>query len=200
MNHIPKIVLASSSQIRQKLLQNAGVDFSIRKSDINESALKEIHLSQKKPLEELPYALALAKAKSVERGGFEIIIGADQIMEMNGKIFDKPKSMDEARRRLLSMRGKKHRLIGNVSCIEKGQNIWTHSAETELKVRNFSDKFLDDYIEKEGVDILTSVGAYMFERRGASLFESVSGDFFSILGLPLLPLLAHLRQRGAILS
>ncbi|MEE9271944.1 MAG: Maf family protein [Robiginitomaculum sp.] len=200
MHGIPKIVLASGSQIRRNLLRSAGLNFTVRIGSVDEAAIKTKHLSLGKSLEELPYTLALAKAKSVDRNELEIIIGADQIMEIDGQVFDKPKSMSEARTRLISMRGKTHRLIGNVTCIEKGQNPWAHSSETILKMRNFSDMFLDDYLNKEGEDILTSVGAYMFERRGVGLFEHVKGDFFSILGLSLLPLLAHLRVRRAILS
>ncbi len=130
----------------------------------------------------------------------DIIIGADQIMEMDGNLFDKPKSMDEARTRLMAMRGREHRLIGAAAAVREGFAPWLHIATTKLTVRAFSEKFLDDYLGAEGEDILNCVGGYKFEGRGAQLFDKVEGDFFSILGLSLLPLLAHLRDIKAIAS
>jgi len=126
------------------------------------------------------------------------VIGADQIMEMDGQLFDKPKDMADARARLISMRGKSHRLIGAVVICENGRPVWRHMSKTTLSVREFSDSFLDDYIEAEGELLTKSVGAYRFEGRGAQLFSKVEGDFFSILGLSLLPVLDYLRERGAV--
>ena len=121
-------------------------------------------------------------------------------MEMDGQLFDKPVSLEEVRQRLLSMRNKDHRLIGAVVICENGQPVWRHMSKTVLSVRNFSEEFLDDYIEAEGEALTKSVGAYRFEGRGAQLFSKVEGDFFSILGLSLLPVLDYLRERGALLS
>ena len=121
-------------------------------------------------------------------------------MEMDGTLFDKPKSMAEARQRLLDMRGKTHRLIGATVICENGQAVWRHLSKTELTVRDFSEAFLDDYMDKEGDLILKSVGCYRFEGPGSQLFSNVKGDFFSILGLSLLPVLDYLRTRGAVIS
>ena len=108
--------------------------------------------------------------------------------------------MEAARERLLSMRGKVHYLLGAVVICENGVPVWRHMAKTKLTMREFSEAFLDDYLQEEGEQILSSVGAYRFEGRGAQLFSHVDGDFFSILGLSLLPVLDYLRIRGAILS
>jgi len=143
-------------------------------------------------------ALAEAKARKVSMAHTGLVIGADQIMEMDGKLFDKPATIKAARDRLLEMRGKAHRLIGAVVICENGRPVWRYMSKTVLTVRKFSEEFLDDYIKAEGELLTKSVGAYRFEGRGSQLFSSVDGDFFSILGLSLLPVLDYLRERGAI--
>jgi len=163
----------------------------------NEGVLKTEFLKTGSPLEELPTVLATAKAMDVDAVPEDILIGADQIMEMDGQLFDKPTSMQEARTRLLDMRGKEHRLIGSVVTVKNGQKLWDYTSTTRLKVRSFSERFLDTYLELEGEEIFC-VGGYKFEGRGAQLFEHVEGDFFSILGLSLLPLLTHLRDIGVV--
>lgn len=194
----PSLVLASSSFIRKQILTGAGIDFIVRTGDVDEDALKQSTAVKHKMPEDLAVLLAMAKAQAVSINQGEFIIGADQLMEMDGKLFDKPKSMEEARARLLSMRNKEHRLIGAVVVLEENQTPWVHMSTTKLFVRNFSEAFVDTYLKQEGEDVLKSVGAYLFEARGAQLFEWVKGDFYSILGLPLLPLLGHLRSRGAV--
>ena len=149
---------------------------------------------------EIADALAEAKAVRVSQSLPGLVIGADQIMVMSGQLFDKPKNMGEARERLVSMRGKTHSLIGAVVICESGKPVWRHMAKTVLTMRNFSNDFLDDYLAAEGEGILSSVGAYKFEGRGAQLFSHVEGDFFSVLGLSLLPVMDYLRTRGALLS
>lgn len=192
----PHIILASSSGIRKQILENAGLAFKVRVGGTDETALKQQALAQSKTPQEIAGLLALAKAQSAKPASGELVIGADQLMEMDGKIFDKPASMDEAKTRLQNMRGKEHRLIGSVVVCEQGQTPWVHHSMTKLFMRDFSDGFLDNYLEAEGEDILKSVGAYLFEKRGSQLFSRVEGDFFSILGLSLLPLLAQLRTRS----
>lgn len=194
------LILASSSFIRKQILTGAGIKFSVRVGDVNEDVLKQKAKTKNVTPQELATLLALAKAKSLVMQEGEIIIGADQLMEMGGALFDKPKTMDEARARLLNMRGREHRLIGAVVVLEAGQEPWVHISTTRLFVRMFSEGFLDTYLMAEGENLLKSVGAYMFEARGAQLFDWVKGDFYSILGLPLLPLLTHLRARGVVPS
>ena len=195
-----RIMLASKSAIRRQILDGAGLAYTAIDSKLDEDGLKEKLYAAKYPIEDLPAHLALAKALNVKSAPEDIVIGADQIMEMDGQVFDKPKSMAEARARLLDMRGKEHRLIGAVVSVRNGKQIWHHTSTTQLKVRDFSEKFIDTYLKEEGEEILYCVGGYKFEGRGAQLFEYVEGDFFSILGLSLLPLLAHLRDIEMIAS
>lgn len=193
-----KLVLASKSAIRRQILDGAGIEYTVRTGTTDEQALKRKFLKSGSPLNKLPTVLASAKAMDAVAAPDEILIGADQIMEMDGKLYDKPATMHEARQRFLEMRGKEHRLIGSVVTVRDRKTLWTHTSTTRLKVRAFSESFLDTYLELEGEEILHCVGGYKFEGRGAQLFEGVEGDFFSILGLSLLPLLAHLRDIGAV--
>lgn len=193
----PSIILASGSAIRAQIMRDAGLDFEIITRPVDESAIKTAMLTEGALPRDVADALAEAKSIKVSRENAGLVIGADQIMVMDGQIFDKPKSIDEARDRLLSMRGKAHHLIGAVVICEDGHPVWRHISKTTLNVRDFSEEFIDDYLRKEGRSILKSVGAYRFEGRGAQLFTKVDGDFFSILGLSLLPVLDYLRLRGA---
>ena len=196
----PPIILASGSKIRRDILENAGLDFSVKTSRVDEAAIKAAMLQENAAPRDIADALAEAKAIKVSRSTRGFIIGADQIMVMDGQIYDKPKSMSEAKDRLLSMRGKPHFLVGAVVICENSVPVWRHMSKTTLHVREFSEAFLDDYLAVEGEEVLSSVGAYKFEGRGAQLFSKVEGDFFSILGLSLLPVLDYLRTRGVVLS
>lgn len=193
-----QLILASKSKIRREILTNAGIDHDIRSANVDEGPIKQKLLENNTSMPEIAMQLASAKAKAVVCSDTEIILGADQIMEMDGQLFDKPKSMAEARDRLCQMRNQVHYLVGGVCIIENGQADWHYHCKTKLKMRDFSDDFLDNYMEQEGEALLHSVGAYMFEKSGAQLFEWVEGDFFAILGLPLLPVLQHLRHRGVV--
>ena len=194
------IILASGSAIRRQILDGAGLDYEVIVKPVDEAAIKASMLNEGAKPRDIADALAEAKSIRVSRQTPGLVIGADQIMEMDGEIFDKPKDMDEARARLWAMRGKSHRLIGAAVISENGAPVWRHASKTVLTVREFSQDFLDDYLDAEGEGILSSVGAYKFEGRGAQLFSHVEGDFFSILGLSLLPVLDYLRTRGAIAS
>lgn len=195
-----RLVLASGSKIRRKILNGAGLDFEVIVKPVDEAAIKEAMLEDGAKPREIADALAEAKALRVSRQETGLVIGADQVMVMEGELFDKPVSVLAARERLLSMRGKRHELIGSVVVANNGQPVWRYISETRLWVREFSECFLDEYLEKEGDLVTKSVGAYRFEGPGAHLFERVEGDFFSILGLSLLPLLQYLRDCGAIAS
>lgn len=194
------IILASGSIVRRQILDGAGLDFSVVVRPVDEAAIKNAMLNQGALLPDIADALAEAKALEVSRIVPGFVIGADQIMVMDGQLFDKPKSIKEARERLWSMRGKTHNLMGAVVIAQDGVVQWRNFSQTTLKVREFSKGFLDTYIDAEGEDLLTSVGGYKFEGRGSQLFEHVEGDFFSILGLPLLAVLDYLRNRGILLS
>lgn len=194
------IILASGSQIRRDILTGAGINFIVETKPVDEAAIKTAMLAEGSKPRDIADALAEAKAIKVSSMMSGLVIGADQIMVMDGHLFDKPKDMEEARSRLKSMRGKTHELIGAVVICENGSPVWRHASKTVLTVRSFTEEFLDAYLEAEGEGILSSVGAYKFEGRGAQLFSHVEGDFFSILGLSLLPVLDYLRLRGALVS
>ncbi len=195
-----RIILASGSEIRRQILKDTGIDFDVIVKPVDETSIKASMLAEDYSVRDIADALAEAKAKKVSQYETGLVIGADQIMEMDGKAFDKPACMNEARERLLLMRGKTHYLIGAVVICENGNPVWRHLAKTELTMRDFSEDFLDNYLKLEGEALLKSVGAYKFEGRGSQLFSHVKGDFFSILGLSLLPVLDYLRERGAVLS
>lgn len=179
-------------------MRGAGVDFKVVTKAVDEAAIKSAMLSEGAAIADIADALAEAKSMRVSRSTEGLVIGADQIMEMDGQLFDKPKDMAEARERLLQMRGKTHHLIGAVVISENARPVWRHRAKTALSVRDFSEAFLDEYLAAEGETILKAVGAYKFEGRGSQLFSHVEGDFFSILGLSLLPVLDYLRVRGCV--
>ena len=195
-----RIILASGSAIRKQILDGAGLNYEVIVKPVDEAAIKDSMLAENSRLQDIADALAEAKALRVSRQTDGFVIGADQIMVMDNQLFDKPKDMDETRERLLSMRGKRHELIGAVVICENGRPVWRHLSKTKLWVREFSNEFLDWYIEQEGEALMKSVGAYRFEGPGAQLFEKVEGGFFAILGLDLLPVLDYLRVRGVIAS
>lgn len=195
-----RVILASGSAIRRKIMMDAGLDFEVIVRPVDEAAIKDSMLAESARLQDIADALAEAKSMRISRVEQGLVIGADQIMVMDDQLFDKPKTIEEARQRLKLMRGKTHYLIGAVVICENGAPVWRHMAKTKLTVRDFSDTFLEDYLQAEGELVTKSVGAYRFEGLGAQLFSHVEGDFFTILGLSLLPVMDYLRVRGAILS
>jgi septum formation protein len=149
--------------------------------------------------EDVALALADSKARAVSaRRPGAIVVGADQILECEGRWFDKPATVEEAARHLRALRGRTHRLVSAVVAVRDGERRWRHAAEARLTMRDFSDRFLEDYLARSGPAILESVGAYRLEGLGAQLFARIEGDYFTILGLPLLPLLDFLRGERAL--
>ena len=193
-----RIILASGSAIRRKLMDDAGIEFEVIAKPVDETAIKDAMLAESARLQDIADALAEAKSVRVSRIEPGLVIGADQIMVMDGQLFDKPKDINAARQRLKLMRGKMHYLVGAVVISENGSPVWRHLAKTKLTMRDFSDAFLEDYLKAEGELVTKSVGAYRFEGLGAQLFSHVEGDFFSILGLSLLPVMDYLRMRGVL--
>ena len=193
------IVLASTSPIRKTILQNAGVRFESCNPQFDEEKAK---LEMKKfSAAALAQALASAKSTSVSLLHPQaLVIGADQTLGFNDSVFDKPRSIPEARQQLITLRNNTHNLYSALSCSIAGQPVWNHCDQATLSVRDFSDTFLDHYIATTGNSLLSSVGGYKLEEYGINLFKQVTGDYFTILGLPLLPLLAFLRQQKYIPS
>lgn len=195
------LVLASGSAIRARMLEQAGVAIEVSVAAIDESAIKDSLRAEGVAVERVAEALAETKARRVAaRFPGRFVLGADQMLEIEGSWLDKPGDITEARRHLQQLRGRSHRLISSVVLIRDATRIWHHSADAYLRMRDFSDAFLDAYLSENSPQILTSVGAYQLEGQGAQLFERIDGDFFTILGLPLLPVLAQLRQHGLLAS
>lgn len=190
------LVLASASAARRRMLEAAGLAFEVETPRVDEEAAKASLRAQGMKPRDQADALAELKALSISRrrGGF--VIGADQMLAMEGETLDKPKDAAEARAHLLRLRGRTHELITAAVVARDGVAIWRQVDTPKLRMRAFSDAFLDDYLARAGVGALGSVGAYQLEGLGAQLFERVEGDYFAVLGLPLLPLLAFLRVHG----
>jgi len=193
------IVLASTSATRQRLLREAGLEFESLAPGVDEDEVKLSLKGSKASAAQIAETLAELKALRVSaRRPGTLVIGADQVLDCNGTMFDKPPDLDHARAQLMALRGKTHVLATAVCVAQNGARLWHHNAQARLTMRPFSDGFLDDYIKSCGEDVLGSVGAYRLEGLGAQLFSRIEGDFFTILGLPLLALLDFLRGRGAL--
>jgi septum formation protein len=193
------IVLASTSAARRMLLTHAGVRFSAERPGIDEAGVKA-RMTGHSP-GEIAAALAEAKAGAVaSRHPDAVVIGADQVLNVEDWPFDKPVTIEDARNQLLMLRGRAHHLETAACCAQSGRMLWRTIDRATLVMRPFSNEFLDEYLKKLGTDVLTSVGGYKLEGRGIQLFERIEGDYFSILGLPLLPLLSFLRSAGALSS
>lgn len=192
-----EVILASASLTRAGLLRNAGVVFASLPPMTDEEALKR-EFAALAP-SGLAVALAERKALSISAAHAQaIVIGADQVTNFQGGALGKPESLEAALERLRAMRGKPHVLETAAVCAVGGAIQWSHLARPELTMRDVSDGFLAEYGGKAGAGILSSAGAYQLEGLGAQLFERIEGDYFAILGLPLLPLLAYLRAAGAL--
>ena len=198
-NQDQNLILASASRTRSQILLNAGIDFNIQVSNIDESVIKK-QLKSKKP-EEIAIKLATLKAQEIAKLYEDaLVIGADQILECDGLLFNKPTNVDETRSNLEFLRGKTHRLISAVCVVCNNEKLWGITDNVYLTMRELSDEFIDFYVQKAGKDVYSSVGGYRLEDFGAQLFTQINGDFFSVLGLPLLPLLEFLRYKKIIKS
>jgi len=192
------LILASGSAARRQMLNAAGLTFEVDAPRVDEEAAKlTLRAEGLRPRDQAD-ALAELKALSVSRMRSGFVIGADQMLAIEGDVLDKPKDTDEARAHLSRLRGNTHELVTAAVVARDGAVIWRHIDTPKLKMRAFSDEFLANYMERVGPDVLRSVGAYQLEGIGAQLFERVEGDYFSVLGLPLLPLLAFLREHGLV--
>ncbi|MGH6736504.1 MAG: Maf family protein [Methyloceanibacter sp.] len=198
----PPLVLASTSKIRAKLLEAAGVSFTTEAPGLDEGTMREA-ISGEKALDphDVAEVLARAKAEAISDTSAEAyVIGADQVLAFAGKIETKPDSMEAARRQLLDLNGKAHTLHTAVAVATGGETIWAMTETATLTMRKMSPEFIGHYLAAAGGAALTSVGAYQIESVGIQLFDKIEGDYFSILGLPLLPLLDTLRREGVIES
>jgi septum formation protein len=195
----PKIVLASASAIRRTLLANAGIACEVDPGAVDEDEIKRAMKADGAPAAVVAETLAEMKAMRVApRHPGALVFGADQMLDCNGVWFDKPADREHAIAHLTALAGRTHRLISALVCVRNGARIWHHTATASLTMRPLSRAFIDRYLDAAGPQALQSVGAYQLEGLGAHLFSRVEGDYFTVLGLPLLAMLAFLREHGVV--
>jgi septum formation protein len=197
----PRLILASASAARAALLRGAGLTFESLPTRVDEAAIKQAARAEGMSAAETALCLAEQKANRLSvRYPDALVIGADQLLVRGEDWFDKPPDLDAARTQLRALRGRAHVLVTAVACLRDGARLWHHVAQPRLTMRPFSDAMLETYLAEEQTHVTGCVGAYRLEGPGAQLFDAVEGDYFSILGLPLLPLLGFLRQHGVLFS
>jgi septum formation protein len=194
-----RIILASASEIRATMLRNAGLNFNVRPGRVDEEAIRHSLEAEGASARDLADTLAEMKARKVsERDMDALVIGADQVLECDGRVFAKPDTQDDAREHLKFLRGKTHRLLSAAVVCEGGRPIWRQVGTVRLTMHEVSDAMVADYVSRNWESIRHAVGCYKIEEEGVRLFARIEGDFFHILGLPLIELLTWLRIRGDI--
>ena len=194
-----EIILASQSEVRKRLLDAAGVRAICVAARVDERSITQALIAEEAKPRDIADTLAELKARKIsDRYPQALVIGCDQTLDFQGEVWGKPEDPDVARDQLVRLRGQTHRLHSAVVLYDAGEPIWRHVATVRLKMRDFSDTFLDDYLARNWETARHSVGCYMLEAEGIRLFETVEGDYFSVLGLPLMPLLGYLGMRGFI--
>jgi septum formation protein len=194
-----QLILASGSLIRAQLLRQAGLAFDVIRPAVDEDLLRDALLSEGASPRDLADALAEMKAMRIsEKHPESLVIGCDQVLDLGGQVLTKPSTREDAAAQLIALRGKRHSLLSAVVICDAGKPIWRHIGQVRLMVRDFSDDWLEGYLDRNWPDIADSVGAYKLEKEGVRLFSRVEGDYFTVLGLPLLDLLSYLSLRGDI--
>lgn len=193
------LILASSSETRGQLLRNADVPFEPVPARVDENAVKQALLAEQASPRDIADTLAELKARKVsEKYPGQLVLGCDQVLDHRGVLLSKPETMEDAREKLIQLRNDRHTLLSALVICEDGQPIWRHVGTVRLRMHDFSDQYLDAYLERNWESIRFSVGGYKLEEEGIRLFSRVDGDYFSVLGLPLMELLSYLRLRGDI--
>lgn len=195
------LILASQSRARREMLTAAGLAFEAVASGVDERAARAAMASKAETIDAASLAQHLAgvKAEAVSKAQPDaLVIGGDQILALGSEVFEKPSDLDAARKTLMRLRGREHALHSAVVLAEKGRVVWRHVQSARLVMRPFSEQFLDDYLGTVGPRVLGVVGAYELEGRGVQLFERIEGDYFTILGMPLLALIEELRRREVL--
>jgi len=191
------LVLASKSEIRRSVLMNAGLAVEVQPADVDERGLEA--QSESRDPSDVAILLACAKAMVVsERMPGRIVLGADQVLALGARRYSKPVDRDATRRQLSDLRGRTHALHGGLAVVRDGAVLYQGVDVARLTMRDFSDAFLETYLDLAGPGVMASVGGYQLERLGIHLFEKVEGDHFTVLGLPLFPLLTYLRGAGLV--
>jgi len=193
------LILASSSEIRKTLLENAGVPVKVKPAKVDEAALRDAMQADGAIPRDIADALAEMKARKVSaKEGDTPVLGCDQVLAYRGQIFGKPETRQEARTQLQVLRGQSHQLLSAAVIYQSGEPLWRHVGVVRLTMRAFSDRYLETYLDRNWDSIRHSVGGYKLEEEGVRLFSSVQGDYFCVLGLPLLEVLAFMSLRGMI--
>ena len=194
-----RLILASKSAARRSMLEGAAVPFTVQVADVDEDAIKAQLTDH--DAADLAVELARAKALAVSRHHEDAwVLGADQTLAFDGGLVSKAKSLEAARARLMQMRGRSHQLHSGAALARNGQIVWSGVDMATLAMRDFSDAFLETYLQTEREALLSCVGSYRLEGMGSQLFERVEGDYFTVLGLPLWPVLAELRRTGVLVA
>lgn len=192
-------VLASGSAIRAQMLRNAGLDIDAQSARVDESAIRDALLLEGATPRDIADALAESKARKVAGRRFDAyVLGCDQVLSLQGACLNKPETEQDARDQLARLRGQTHQLLSAAVLYHGGEPVWRHVGVARLTMRLFSNSFLDSYVARNWPGISESVGAYKLEEEGVRLFAQIQGDYFTILGLPLLELLNYLSLRGVI--
>lgn len=193
------LVLASQSEIRQTLLRNASVAFDVVPARVDEDALREAMVADEASPRDIADALAEMKARKVaSKRPDALVIGADQVLSFEGDILSKPDSKETALCQLRALRGKRHELLSAAVIYEDAAPVWRHVGVVRLVMRQVSDAYLQSYVDRNWDSIQHAVGAYKLEEEGVRLFAQVHGDYFNVLGMPLLELLSYLSLRGEL--
>ncbi|TYO88880.1 Maf family protein [Oceanicella actignis] len=197
-----RVVLASASRARARMLEAAAVPVVIEPARVDEAEIKRAMLAEGAPARDVADALAEMKAMRVglrraDAPG-DLVLGADQVLVCEDRLFDKPADRAEAAAQLRALRGRTHQLLSAAVIVHQGRPVWRHVGRAQLAMRPFSDQFLDDYLDRLGDTVTETVGCYHLEGLGAQLFSRVQGDHFTVLGLPLLEILGFLRARGVL--